>query len=115
MLRTREYDFANQIERAEWFDIFVALVRYLLSGESKVGYLNDGRGKENPIHKRHMKKVLIPATDGGLIGRLRRQVMLVLQRRQGVRNVLAMRTMRWSKVRIAICDMSGLIIVVSRA
>lgn len=60
LLRTREYDFADSSERAGWFDIFVALVRYLLSGESKVGYLNGGRGKENPIHKPDKKKVLAP-------------------------------------------------------
>ena len=57
MLRTREYDFANPTERAGWFDIFVALVRYLLSGESTVGYLNGRRGKGNPIHKPNKKKV----------------------------------------------------------
>ena len=51
MCRTREYDFANAEERVEWFDIFVALVQYLLSGESKVGYLNNQLGGTNPIHK----------------------------------------------------------------
>ena len=57
MFRTREYDFADSEERAQWFDVFVALVLYLLSGESKVGYLNHlGRGKDNPIH--HNTKVL---------------------------------------------------------
>lgn len=41
-------------DRAEWYDIFVALVQYLLSGESDVGYLNNkGRtGRVNRIHKR---------------------------------------------------------------
>jgi hypothetical protein len=48
--RTKAYDFANVEERGEWFDVFVALIQYLLSGESKVGYLNNLRS-ENPIHK----------------------------------------------------------------
>lgn len=41
-------------DRAEWYDIFVALVQYLLSGESNVGYLNNkGRtGRVNRIRKR---------------------------------------------------------------
>lgn len=50
LTRSKEYDFANTEERAEWFEVFVALVQYLLSGESKVGYLNDAR-RENPVHK----------------------------------------------------------------
>ena len=48
--RTKAYDFADADERAAWFDVFVALIQYLLSGESKVGYLNNPR-TENPIHK----------------------------------------------------------------
>jgi hypothetical protein len=68
MHRTREYDFADSQERGNWFDAFVALVQYLLSGESKVGYLNHlGRGKENPIHQND--KVL-DAMGGGLICRI---------------------------------------------
>jgi hypothetical protein len=48
--RTRAYDFSKSEERGEWFDVFVALLQYLLSGESKVGYLNNSR-ENNPIHK----------------------------------------------------------------
>ena len=54
LCHTREYDFADPQQRAEWFDIFVALVQYLLSGRSKVGYLNNQgamAGKNNPIHR----------------------------------------------------------------
>ena len=39
--RTRPYDFCDVPDRGEWFDIFVALVHYLRSGESKVGFLNN--------------------------------------------------------------------------
>ena len=37
-------------DRGEWFDVFVTLIQYLLSGESKVGYLDNSR-TNNPIHK----------------------------------------------------------------
>jgi hypothetical protein len=49
--KTRGYNFADITERGEWFDIFAALIQYLLSGESKVGYLNNSPGKWNLIHK----------------------------------------------------------------
>lgn len=48
--RTKPYDFCKVDERGEWFDIFVALIQYLLSGESKVGFLNN-QHKRNLIHK----------------------------------------------------------------
>lgn len=48
--KSKEYDFRNVDERGEWFDVFVALIRYLLSGESKVGYLNNSHPR-NLIHK----------------------------------------------------------------
>lgn len=48
--RTREYDFCDVQQRGNWFDIFVALVQYLLSGESKVGFLNNEH-PWNLIHK----------------------------------------------------------------
>lgn len=38
--RTPLYNFADVNQRSEWFDIFTALLQYLFSGESKVGYLN---------------------------------------------------------------------------
>jgi len=38
--RTKFYNFAEPEERGEWFDIFVALIQYLVSGESKAGFLN---------------------------------------------------------------------------
>lgn len=47
---TKSYDFCKTDERGEWFDIFVALTQYLLSGESKVGFLNNRHGR-NLIHK----------------------------------------------------------------
>ena len=50
--KTKAYNLVDIDERGEWFDIFVALIQYLLSGESKVGYLNNlSPGKWNPIHK----------------------------------------------------------------
>ena len=49
---TKPYDFGKLDDRAEWFDIFVALIQYLLSGESKVGYLNNSNPDTwNLIHK----------------------------------------------------------------
>jgi hypothetical protein len=50
--KTKADNLVDIDERGEWFDIFVALIQYLLSGESKVGYLNNlSPGKWNPIHK----------------------------------------------------------------
>jgi hypothetical protein len=48
--RTKTYDFCEVHERGEWFDVFVALIQYLLSGESKVGFLNNEH-PWNLIHK----------------------------------------------------------------
>jgi hypothetical protein len=48
--RTKTYDFCEVYERGQWFDVFVALIQYLLSGESKVGFLN-GEHPWNLIHK----------------------------------------------------------------
>ena len=48
--RTRAYGFCDVQERGEWFDVFVALIKYLLSGESKVGFLNNQHPR-NLIHK----------------------------------------------------------------
>jgi hypothetical protein len=48
--RTEAYDFCKVNERGQWFDIFVALIQYLLSGESKVGFLNNSHPR-NLIHK----------------------------------------------------------------
>jgi hypothetical protein len=47
---TRTYDFCEVHERGQWFDVFVALLQYLLSGESKVGFLNNEH-PWNLIHK----------------------------------------------------------------
>src|SRR5436189_3495869 len=47
---TKPYDFSKVDERGEWLDIFVALVQYLVSGESKVGFLNKNH-QWNLIHK----------------------------------------------------------------
>ena len=38
--RTKFYNFAEPEERGEWFGVFVALIQYLVSGESKAGFLN---------------------------------------------------------------------------
>lgn len=44
------YDFCNQTARGEWLDIFIALIQFLKSGESKVGNLNNAL-LNNMIHK----------------------------------------------------------------
>jgi hypothetical protein len=38
--RTKFYNFAEAEERGEWFDVFVAMIQYLVSGESKARFLN---------------------------------------------------------------------------
>jgi hypothetical protein len=48
--RSKVYDFSNVTERGEWFDVFVTLIQYLLSGDSKVGFLNNNH-PWNLIHK----------------------------------------------------------------
>jgi hypothetical protein len=47
---TRLYDFCDVDHRGEWLDILVALIEYLRSGESKVGFLNKSLEK-NMLHK----------------------------------------------------------------
>jgi hypothetical protein len=44
------YDFLDPSQRGEWLDILVALIQYLQSGQSKVGFLNNNVSK-NMIHK----------------------------------------------------------------
>ena len=44
------YDFCKVEQRGEWIRILVALIEFLRSGESKVGYLNKTLGR-NMIHK----------------------------------------------------------------
>jgi hypothetical protein len=51
------------VERTEWLDVLVALVEYLRSGESRVGYLNAAVGK-NMLHK----STLATGNDGNKIG-----------------------------------------------
>ena len=50
MCASPPYDFCNPAARGEWLDIFVALIQYLKSGESKVGNLNKSL-PNNMIHK----------------------------------------------------------------
>jgi hypothetical protein len=47
---TPPYDFCNLERRGDWFDVVVALVQYLQSGESRVGFLNNIAPK-NMLHK----------------------------------------------------------------
>lgn len=47
---TRLYDFCDPVERGEWLDIVIALIEYLRSGTSYVGYLNN-RVEKNMLHK----------------------------------------------------------------
>jgi hypothetical protein len=44
------YDLCNPEQRGIWLDTFIALLEFLRSGESKVGYLNKSM-KNNPIHQ----------------------------------------------------------------
>jgi len=51
MLRaSRLYDFIEPEQRREWLEIVVALMGYLKSGESRVGYLNNSL-QSNMLHK----------------------------------------------------------------
>ena len=69
--RTKAYDFCNVDERGEWFDVFVALIKYLLSGESKVGFLNNSHPR-NLIHKVWASKITSVA-NGRKLRRSRRR------------------------------------------
>jgi hypothetical protein len=44
------YDFCDPRERGEWLDVVIALIEYLRSGESKVGFLNKSLEK-NMLYK----------------------------------------------------------------
>ena len=70
---TRPYDFRDVQERGEWFDVFVALIQYLLSGESKVGFLNN-KHPQNLIHK-------VPCPSDKLIGSKRKLTKWLWNRR----------------------------------
>jgi hypothetical protein len=48
--RSKAYDFGDVRERREWLNVFVALIQYLLSGESQVRFLNNSH-PWNLIHK----------------------------------------------------------------
>jgi hypothetical protein len=48
--RTKLFEFGNLKDRAEWVDLFLALMQYLISGEAKVGYLNRHHPR-NPLHR----------------------------------------------------------------
>ena len=50
LTHTKSYDFAKVDERGNWLEVFVALIQYLVSGESKVGFLNKNH-PWNLIHK----------------------------------------------------------------
>ena len=50
------YDFCDVDERGEWLDVLVALIEYLRSGESKVGYLNKYL-ERNMLHRSVEEKV----------------------------------------------------------
>jgi len=40
----------NPVERGQWLDVFIALIEYLRSGSSKVGFLNNSV-EQNMLHK----------------------------------------------------------------
>jgi hypothetical protein len=47
---TKLYNFCDPGERGEWLEVVIALIEYLRSGESKVGFLNKSLQK-NMLHK----------------------------------------------------------------
>jgi len=47
---TRLYVFCDPVQRREWLDVLIALIEYLRSGESHVGFLNNSVDK-NMLHK----------------------------------------------------------------
>jgi hypothetical protein len=47
---SKSYDICDPNERGQWLDVLIAMVEYLRSGESKVGYLNNSVEK-NMLHK----------------------------------------------------------------
>ena len=47
---TKLYDVCNPVERGQWLDVFIALIEYLRSGSSKVGFLNNSV-EQNMLHK----------------------------------------------------------------
>ena len=50
MSATKFYDFCDSKKREEWLNIVVALIEYLRSGESRVGFMNK-KMEENLLHK----------------------------------------------------------------
>jgi hypothetical protein len=44
------YDFCDPVQRGEWLDVFIALIEFLRSGESRVGFLNRFHPR-NMLHK----------------------------------------------------------------
>jgi hypothetical protein len=47
---TKLYDVCKPVARGEWLDILIALIEYLCSGSSIVGYL-DNSVEKNMLHK----------------------------------------------------------------
>lgn len=67
---TRLYEFCDPGQRGEWLDVLVALIEYLRSGSSRVGYLNNAVTR-NMIHKNGITQsqdndpsLLTPSADG---------------------------------------------------
>ena len=60
------YDFCKVEQRGEWIGILVALIEYLRSGESKVGYLNKTRTR-NMIHKVCNCRKALTLKDGSIV------------------------------------------------
>ena len=47
---TKLYDFCVPDQRAEWLDILIALIEYIRSGESRIGFVNKAMAN-NMLHK----------------------------------------------------------------
>lgn len=47
---TKLYDFCVPGQRAEWLDILIALIEYIRSGESRIGFVNKAMAN-NMLHK----------------------------------------------------------------
>ena len=80
MSSTELYDFCDPVQRLEWLDILIALIEYLRSGNSQVGFLNKAVEK-NMLHKDRTEQNEAPVEEGDLAtmgassGKVRRRVL----------------------------------------
>lgn len=61
---TKLYDFCVPGQRAEWLDILVALIEYIRSGESRIGFVNKAMAN-NMLHKTEEDNTVAESTEIG--------------------------------------------------